>query len=530
MGRVPVPRAPLFRHVARLVRIALVASRTGERAPLVWERLEARRLDRRRLLGAFGAAAGQIVLAGTTAACGSEAASEEAPAASGVVVVGAGLAGLTAAYRLQQAGVAADIYDADTHVGGRTRTLRDVFATKGELGGEFVDTGHAHLRALLEELGLHLTDVRDDSLQSELVFVQGALQAPLDILTDFQPIASALQPLLDSLAGEMPDYRAASSTARQLDALSISDFFDQHGFDGPARAVIEAAYRGEYGRDAADQSLLNMLTLLGPTPSLLHLLGDSDQAYTITEGSDAVANGLADRLARPVTFGHRLVALRERADGSHQLAFDRAGESVEITAQAVVVTIPFTQLRKCDLALSLEPAQAQAIAGLRYGQNAKTLLGMAERPWRTLQKADGTSVCDEIFSESWDSSAGLPAVGAVLTAFAGGALGVAAAKGTDGDAAKRALTQLERIFPGVAAAYTQKTARAAWTTAPNVQGSYACYGPGDWTTLHGAEGLAAGSVFFAGEHTSVAYQGFMEGAVESGERAAKQLLLAVVGN
>ena len=496
--------------------VAAEAVRARVPAADVLERRAGRGVSRRQVLQG-GAIAG-LALAG----CG-----DDAPATvGGVVIVGAGLAGLTAAYRLQQRGVAAEVFDANTRTGGRTLTTRAILPTKGEIGGEYVDQGHAALQGLLRELGLTLTDTRNDALSDNSVFLLGAAQPPLRILEDFNPISAALMTEIAALDGATTDYLHATAEARRLDGVSISGWLDARGVHGVGRALIEAAYRGEYGRDAADLSLLDLLTLIGDNPSPLNLLGSSDQSFTITEGSDAVAAGLVARLRATVNLEHRLVAVRARSGGGYQVVFDRDGRTVERVVGKVVLAVPFTQLRRCELTFEMHPAQRLAVMGLQYGTNTKVLLGMNRRPWVSDLHAIGSSVCDEVFSETWDSAAGLAATGGVLTAFSGGRLGVEAKSGTDAEQAARAVAQVERIFPGVAAAYAGTSARSQWIDSPNFGGSYACYAPGQWATMHGAEGLAAGGVHFAGEHTSSEFQGFMNGAVESGERVAREILSA----
>jgi monoamine oxidase len=79
------------------------------------------------------------------------------------------------------------------------------------------------------------------------------------------------------------------------------------------------------------------------------------------------------------------------------------------------------------------------------------------------------------------------------------------------------------VFPGARAAYDGRVARMHWPTARFFEGSYGCYRPGDYTSFVGSEAEAVGNVHFAGEHTSTEAQGFLEGAVESGIRAAREI-------
>jgi monoamine oxidase len=91
--------------------------------------------------------------------------------------------------------------------------------------------------------------------------------------------------------------------------------------------------------------------------------------------------------------------------------------------------------------------------------------------------------------------------------------------------ADKAARELDAIFPGLSAARDgMKQARMHWPTHPWTLGSYACYRPGQWTSVRGAPGEAVGNLHFAGEHCALDNQGFMEGGCESGELAAQAVL------
>ncbi|MGH9429858.1 MAG: flavin monoamine oxidase family protein, partial [Terriglobia bacterium] len=112
----------------------------------------------------------------------------------------------------------------------------------------------------------------------------------------------------------------------------------------------------------------------------------------------------------------------------------------------------------------------------------------------------------------------------VLTNFAGGRRGLAMGEGTPEERAVKFVAHLEAIFPGAVAAHTKQAVRFFWPSSPLSQGSYACYKPGQYTTIAGAEREAVSGLHFAGEHTSLEFQGFMNGASESGERVAQEIL------
>jgi len=158
----------------------------------------------------------------------------------------------------------------------------------------------------------------------------------------------------------------------------------------------------------------------------------------------------------------------------------------------------------------------------RAGAQRTVVVGMASRPW-IADGASGASCSDDVYHVSWDASHGFPTGRAAMVSFTGGKLGLAVGERNVRTQAEHFIAHLDRAFPGARAAYDGNAVRMVWGTAPNFEGSYMCYAPGDWTGFAGAERLQAGNVHFAGEHTARA-QGYMEGAVDSGERAAAEIL------
>ena len=90
--------------------------------------------------------------------------------------------------------------------------------------------------------------------------------------------------------------------------------------------------------------------------------------------------------------------------------------------------------------------------------------------------------------------------------------------------AERLLPGLNKVFPGVRQEWLGTALRAYWPSNPFIRASYAAYTPGQWTSIRGAEGLTVGNLYFAGEHTSLDWQGFMNGGAESGRLAAQALI------
>ncbi len=513
-------RTPLFDLIRRAARLNTSARRRGEPALEHAERLREgylrARIGRRALLRGAGGAVALAAFPITLAGCEG--------GGTRVGVVGAGLSGLHCAYRLQEAGVNVSVYEAWNRIGGRTFTARGMLAGDqlAELGGELIDSNHTTMQSLAQELGLTLDDLSEPSgIRAETFHFGGSVRTEAEIIASFETIAADLATAFTAAETDDAEYE-------RLDNLSIPEFLDSiAGADDLIKQILDVAYTGEYGLEADQQSILNLVYLIdAETTDPFRIFGDSDERYHLHEGSQSIADGLAERLGGRVALDHRLVAIRSASDGRIVLAFDVAGGgTLEETFDHVVLTLPFTQLRTVEIEAGLiQDDKAQLIQELGYGQNAKLMMQLESRPWREAHMAGGAGFTDNGAQTFWDSARGQAGALGILTHFAGGEGGVALGTGTPADQAARILPLMEQVFPGTEEAFNGMVLRMHWPSAPFHGGSYACYRPGQWA-FYGVEGRPEGRLHFAGEHTSLDFQGYMEGAAESGARAAMDILV-----
>jgi monoamine oxidase len=511
---------PLVDVLRRAAAIARHARRTGEPLDEAIARDRELRIDRarRRFLGRSALASAALML---PACVGNppRAANEDE-----VVIVGAGVAGLTCAYRLRQAGLRVRVYEAQDRVGGRMFSLRNHFADGQvcELGGELIDTGHARIRALAAELGLALDDLSEDpsAAAGDIWFCDGRRYGEDEILREFAPLAVAIERDASTIPDEEITY-ATPGGVEALDRETLSHWLDRNGASGWLRRLIEVAYTTEMGLECDEQSALNFLTFIDPGSRQFRIFGESDERFHVRGGNDQVPWRLAAALGASVEPGCVLEAVRQRADGAYTLSFTRGAGAFDVRARRVVLAIPFTTLRRVDIGVDLPPAKRRAIAELRYGTNAKLMIGFDERVWWTRHRMGGSTYSDLPLQTTWETSRMQPGAAGILTNFVGGRHGIEIGEGTPKMQADLAARELEAIYPGIAAARARsREARFHWPSFPWTSGSYACFTPGQWTTIRGAIGERAGNLFFAGEHCAFDNQGFMEGGVETGEWAA----------
>jgi len=180
--------------------------------------------------------------------------------------------------------------------------------------------------------------------------------------------------------------------------------------------------------------------------------------------------------------------------------------------------------------LALSKPKQNTIAQLGYGNNSKVMYGFTERWWRNPvlklpASSNGSVYADLTLQCTWESSRGQTGESGILTNFLGGA---AAVKRLTDASFEKFREELLLVFPGIGDKFDGKRALMSWPDYKFTRGSYSCPLVGQYTTLLQAAPTPelGGRLLFAGEHTSGDFAGFMNGAVQSGNRAAKEILEA----
>jgi monoamine oxidase len=440
-----------------------------------------------------------------------------------IVVVGAGIAGLNAAHYLKKAGLNAQIYEAGKQAGGRINTAIDYFGPglTTEIGGEFVDSDHLEMLNLIGEFKLEVKDERKDPLYKgpfrESYFVGGHQFSMVQVIDEFKHYLPLIKKDLAGLGN------LTTPRAKQLDQLSIAQYFDQIGLKGWLHTLFKSAYCSEYGTEIEVQSSLNFITWIGTDGSKeFNMFGKSDEIISIRGGNSMVTKSLAGSLRDQIHYEYMLTAVKSKGKG-YVLSF---GNGKEVGADYVILAVPFTTLRKVQIDIDGMTSQKKdAINLLGYGSNSKFIMGFDAPVWRDRYKATGY-LFNDVIQNGWDSSRLQQTKGATFTCFAGGNAGKEiAARGKDSEfLLKKYQPALESIYPGANAAYNRHTMVADWPNQPFALGSYACYHVGQWTSINGNEGTPIKNVFFAGEHCSGDWQGFMNGGAQTGKDAAKMVV------
>lgn len=516
---------PLFRDLRRLAATVAESSATGREIEQVLDQQRASQSSRRRFLGQVAVGGAALIGAPLLRAA------KPSPPRARVVVVGAGLAGLTCAYRLKQAGIAATIYEANTRLGGRCWTRRDDFldGQTAEHGGELIDQSHASIRHLAQELKLPL----DNLLAAEangtepFFYFAGSRYSYTEATRDLKAIWQKLHRDL-SEASYPTLYNQSTARGRQLDQMSIIDWIEQTvpgGRLSPLGRLLEVAYTIEYGAECEQQSALNLLYLLGyNSPGQFSLFGASNEKYRVRGGNDCIVSALAHSLDSQIVVGTALVAVKRTAAGGFTLTFQSGASTFDVPADKVILALPFSILRCCvDLSQSdFSALKRIAIDEQGMGSSSKLNVQFSQRAWTSL-RCNGDTFTDTGYQASWDVTRAQSGNSGILVGYSGGVPADAFAVGTPASHAANFLGQLGPVLPGVSGYYNGRATVDCWRANAFTRGSYSFWKVGQYTRFAGIEGAQDGNAHFCGEHTSIDSQGYLNGATETGERVADEI-------
>lgn len=437
-----------------------------------------------------------------------------------IAIIGAGIAGLTAAYYLREQGIKARIFEASERAGGRILT-KSIFGhgdLTTEIGAEFIDTGHRDLLRLIRKLGLggDLSDMDTDNFgEKEVAFINGRHYHTSEITAEI----FRYYPEMTRIKREF----SRGNTA-YYDNLSLAEFLHQMPLSDWMLKILEAGFVAENGAEAAEQSAAIMLGTLDFDRKHFRMYGDSDERFKIRGGNSRIIAALEEQVGNEIEFGHKLTEIRKKSGDEITLTFDQAGTTRQYTFDCIIVAIPFTLLRETDLRFEMSPEKSRVIREMGYGANTKFVTETLGSPWR--QTGYRGYLYSETIPNGWDSSQlqTSPSGHSTYTCYLGGRQALDAAPGQETRLAGELGGVLNNAFPGFREAATGRTELAYWPGHPLVKGSYSYYKPGQYTNFGRVAAESVGNIFFAGEHTSSAWWGFMNGAAETGRKAAAEVI------
>jgi len=538
-------RTPLVRRFQQLYRDFAEAEATGRTVNQVQTERRQGLVTRRDVLKAGGAALAGAALAG------------QIPVFAGsrprLAIVGGGIAGLTAALTLSDAGILSTVYEASDHVGGRMHsdTTSWLNGQTSEHCGELIDTRHKTILGLAKRFGIPITDLRaaepNQSTETYRFFDQYYTREQANV--DFNPVWTSIKKDLGS--APFPTlYNSFTPAGYALDHLSIFDWIESRVPGGHASSMgqlLDVAYNIEYGNVTTEQSSLNLIYLLGfqPIPGDFRIFGASDERYHMLGGNQRLPSAIKGALPPgSVQLNTALTGIVLNTDGTYALTLKQSGGRSTVVADRVIMAIPFSVLRTllgsdaAYRAAGFTSLKQTAIQQLGYGKNCKLQLQFDARLWNQSGPwgiSTGTSYADTGYQNTWDVTRGQDGATGILVDYTGGGVPLASFSGNPNDPqvvarfARTFLKQIEPVFPGIGKLWNGRATLDVPLTNPFLLGSYSYWKVGQYTLFSGYEGarqpdIHTGKCHFAGEHCSTNFQGFMEGGAEEGQRAANEIL------
>jgi monoamine oxidase len=439
-----------------------------------------------------------------------------------VVVLGAGLAGLAAAYELKKAGYAVTVIEARTRPGGRVLTYRDPFADGlyAEMGAEYVDASDEYDHRFCKELGLKVMTAK----LYDAIFVRGqrfrmaAFKQNKDKLpyagTEGGRLFSQEAAYLKRLLALIKDPETLPPEVLKLDNLSVVELLAQEGAPEDIAALFTYTQATESTARPHEMSALHLVR------SHRRSFSEDTDEGRILGGNDQLPKSLARALAGQILY-NRPVRKIAHDGGGATVSFEEGGALRTMRTPRLVVAIPFKVLRDIEVTPAFSPVKTKCIATLAYGHVMKLAMQYQRRFWDEPESLGQRVFTDTMLRRVYHFSIDQPGPRGILMSFTSGADAEALGRMSEADRLRTALSETARIWPE-APRHFEGGAIKYWNEDPWIRGSYSFEGVGQARDFLQIAAAPEGRVHFAGEHTSI-HRASMNGALESGVRAAAEV-------
>lgn len=462
-------------------------------------------------------------------------ASETTPLQSGtqgskrVLVLGAGLAGLAAAWELEEAGHEVTVLEARTRPGGRVCTLRDSFANDlyAEAGAVAFSTTYTQTKRYMEELGIERDDWAIPDLK-QLYYLKGhRFSAGPDDQPDWPyeltaeeralgPIGIVNKYIVETLPEEISDPGAWNREPLvTLDRMNLGEYMQQQGASQGAIGLV---------RDTQWFGMsIDLTSALSSAMSDMGLFGGGIP-FILKGGNDRLPYAMASKLRNHIRYGVEVTAINSK-DDEVEIAARRGERTETFKADRVVCTIPATVLRNITFEPNLPDVQFAAIRDIQYVDTIRVFFQVQRGFWFD-EGVTGSAFTDIPTSYSDVGrqpfpEAGGPETRAILEAHMRGTTLPEFDNLSSEEIIEHTFDTMNKIHPELGQ-YNEGSVVKNWGTDPYALAAYSMPGPGQVTQHLEALQQPHGRIHFAGEHTTI-LRSTMEGALRSGIRAANEV-------
>ena len=423
-----------------------------------------------------------------------------------VLIVGAGLAGLSAAYELVQAGHQVTVLDARSRPGGRVLTLRDGFAEgqSAEAGAETFGETHTFVQHYVQALQLEKIPAWNYGKLTSLVFQNGR-PSPSTNEVSRKYVAPAVKEIGDPLAPGWPN----ADLLTRFDRVSMAELLRNRGATPGEIALLQIAYSESWDNGTTPDSALCLLRD--------EAIARTGASFRIRGGNDQLPKALARSLGARIHYRATLERIQQNSKGVG-VTVNTSGRRSQISADYLICAIPFTVLRSIEISPAFSEGKLRAIRELSYNSVTRVYVQTPTRSW-IADGLSGYAATDLPIGTVWDCTEGQPGARGILECYTSGERARRLASLSEPQRVRTVVENLQKVFPSVR---SEKAVSIAWDADPLVKGAFAWFKRDQMSMLLPHIARREARVFFAGEHTSPWF-GWMQGALESGNRAAREV-------
>jgi monoamine oxidase len=432
-------------------------------------------------------------------------------AAGRVIVIGGGFSGLAAAYELTKAGYDVTVAEARNRVGGRVISFSDLVAGKNvEGGGELIGSNHPAWVGYAKQFGLKFLDVSEEDLEAPIV-LNGKRLSSDESEALWEEMEKAFNTIVTDAAKVDADEPWRAPNAQELDKRPLASWINALNASPLCKTGLNSLMMADNGMVTEWQSYLANLAMV--KGGGLDKYWSESEVYRCQGGNQQLATKLVQAIGPTKVLTRTIV------------------RAIVVTEKGVRVTLANGKVLEGDHVLltapppvwnriAIEPALPAGLVP-QMGTNVKFLMALNGPFWRRAELGP-EMMTDGPVSATWHATDGQRGAGEALVAFSGGTAADTCREWTATQRTENYLAELQKVYKGIRPSFI-RARFMDWPSDPWVKASYSFPAPGQVTTQGPIFRQGIGRLHFAGEYTSYAFMGYMEGALNSGAAAARRI-------